>query len=234
MSIAPADNPPETQHSSSANAGARLSSVPPSEPKHKPSFVFFASLSAAVLIADVASKAWAEITLSRLTTLDRSIVVVKDTLSFVLAYNRGGAWGLLGDAPEFVRRPFFLVISVVAIAFIVSLYRKIQRGQWALRWGLPLVLGGALGNLSDRIARVGVVDFIDYKAKWVESMNHLIARYVKDWIVTDHWPTFNVADIAICVGVGLMALDVLFTKRRHVDSHRPSLAPVSADAGPAH
>ncbi|MGE5784742.1 MAG: signal peptidase II, partial [Myxococcales bacterium] len=178
--------------------------------------------------------AWAEITLSRLTTLDRSIVVVKDTLSFVLAYNRGGAWGLLGDAPEYVRRPFFLIISVVAIAFIVSLYRKIQRGQWALRWGLPLVLGGALGNLSDRIARVGVVDFIDYRAKWVETMNHLIVRYVKDWTVTDHWPTFNVADIAICIGVGLMALDVLFAKRHRADSHRPSLEPVSADAGSTH
>lgn len=226
MSIAPAENPTETQPHFPASVGTRLSSVPPSERKRKPSFLFFSILSAVVLLADVGSKAWAEITINRLTTLERSIVLVKDSLSIVLAYNRGGAWGLLAGATDIIRRPFFLVVSLVAIAFIVSLYRKIQNGQWALRWGLPLVLGGALGNLSDRIARVGVVDFIDYQAKWVEMMNRFIARFVKEWVITDHWPTFNVADIAICVGVGLMALDVLFSRRR-TGSRRESLPPVS-------
>jgi signal peptidase II len=231
MSIAPAENPPQSRPSFPSPAGAGLSSVPPSERKRQASFLFFSVLSALVLLADVGAKAWAEITINRLTTLDRSIVLVKDCLSIVLAYNRGGAWGLLAGAPDLVRRPFFLVVSLVAIGFIVSLYRKIQRGQWALRWGLPLVLGGALGNLSDRIARVGVVDFIDYKARWVELMNRGIARFVKDWAVTDHWPTFNVADIAICVGVGLMALDVLFAKRRSA-AHRTSLGPASVESGP--
>jgi signal peptidase II len=231
MSIAPAEKPTETQPEFPISVGARLSSAPPSTRKRKPSFLFFSILSALVLIADVGSKAWAEITINRLTTIERSIVVVKDSLSIVLAYNRGGAWGLLAGATDMIRRPFFLVVSLVAIGFIVSLYRKIQNGQWALRWGLPLVLGGALGNLSDRIARVGVVDFIDYQAKWVEHMNRFIARFVKDWVITDHWPTFNVADIAICIGVGLMAIDVLFARRRS-GGHRASLAPVSANPDP--
>lgn len=204
--------------------------MPPSESRRRPSFLFFSVLSAVVLILDVATKAWAEITVNRLTTVDRSIVVIPDTLAIVLAYNRGGAWGLLAGASDAIRRPFFLIVSLVAIGFIVSLYRRVQNGQWALRWGLPLVLGGALGNLSDRISRVGVVDFIDYRAHWVESMNRFIARFVKDWIITDHWPTFNVADIAICVGVGLMALDVLFTKRIAAARERASLAPVSANS----
>lgn len=232
MSIEPDENPPETRPSYPAAGADRLSSMPPSGSKRKPSFLFFAILSAVVLVADVGSKAWAEITINHMTTPDRSIVLIPDTLSIVLAYNRGGAWGLLAGASDIVRRPFFLVVSLVAIGFIVSLYRKIQRGQWALRWGLPLVLGGALGNLSDRIARVGVVDFIDYKAKWVEMMNRGIARYVKDWMVTDHWPTFNVADIAICIGVGLMALDVFFAKRRTHSAQRASLAPASIEPGP--
>jgi signal peptidase II len=231
MSIAPDENPPQSRPSFPAPAGAGLSSVPPAGRKRRPSFVFFSTLSALVLLADVGAKAWAEITINRLTTIDRSIVLLKDSLSIVLAYNRGGAWGLLAGAPDLIRRPFFLVVSLVAIGFIVSLYRKIQRSQWALRWGLPLVLGGALGNLSDRIARVGVVDFIDYKARWVEVMNRGIARFVKDWAVTDHWPTFNVADIAICVGVGLMALDVFFAKRRSA-ANRASLAPASVESGP--
>ncbi len=181
-------------------------------------FVFFGSVAAICLLADVASKAWAEIELTRRTPL-RPVVVLEGHLNFTLAYNRGGAWGLLQDASETLRRPFFLVVSVAAIAFIVSLYGKLQPGQRALRWGLPLVLGGALGNLADRVTRGSVVDFIDYRAGWVEGMNELIAKLVSGWNVTDHWPTFNVADIAICVGVGLMAVDMIASGRRNAEGH---------------
>ena len=180
----------------------------------RPGFIFFGSVAAVSLLCDVASKAWAEVELTRRSLLD-PMVLVEEHLSFALAYNRGGAWGLLQNASETVRRPFFLVVSVAAIAFIVSLYSKVQPGQRALSWGLPLVLGGALGNLADRVTRGSVVDFIDYRAGWVESMNQLIASVVTGWHVTDHWPTFNVADISICVGVGLMALDMLLAGRRN-------------------
>ena len=76
-----------------------------------------------------------------------------------------------------------------------------------------MVLGGALGNLADRVVRGSVVDFIDYRADWVQSMNELIAVVSSTWHVTDHWPTFNVADICICIGVGLMAIDMFTNKR---------------------
>jgi signal peptidase II len=78
---------------------------------------------------------------------------------------------------------------------------------------LPLVLGGALGNLSDRIIRSSVIDFIDFRANWIETMNQGIAKVAHGWGITDHWPTFNVADVSICVGVGLMALDMFVSKR---------------------
>jgi len=175
--------------------------------------VFFGVVAAISLIIDVASKAWAEIVLSKRTVVDPSIVLIEDHLAFTLAYNRGGAWGLLQNASESIRRPFFLLVSVLAIGFIVSLYARLSPRQHALKWGLPLVLGGALGNLSDRVTRGSVIDFIDYRADWIESMNRGIARLFSSWSVTDHWPTFNVADIAICVGVGLMAVD-MFTSRR--------------------
>jgi signal peptidase II len=141
--------------------------------KSRPGFVFFGGVAAVCLLCDVASKAWAEVELTRRSPLE-PLVLIEQHLSFALAYNRGGAWGLLQNASESVRRPFFLVVSVAAIAFIVSLYGKLQPEQRALRWGLPLVLGGALGNLADRVTRGSVVDFIDYRAGWVQSMNELI------------------------------------------------------------
>jgi len=188
----------------------------------RPTFVFFGVVSAISLALDVLSKAWAEITLTSRTPFDPPYTLVADHLAFSLAYNRGGAWGLLQDASESVRRPFFLLVSLLAIAFIVSLYGRLAPRQWALKWGLPLVLGGALGNLSDRITRGSVVDFIDYQAAWVETMNRMIAKLYSGWGLTDHWPTFNVADISICIGVGLMAVDMLTSHRLPVHSEPES------------
>lgn len=193
-----------------------LGSVRPSQaPQARPTFLFLGVVAAISLVADVTSKAWAEIVLSKRTLVDPAIVLIPEHLTFTLARNRGGAWGLLENASEMVRRPFFLLVSGLAIAFIVSLYGRLGSGQRALKWGLPLVLGGALGNLSDRIIRSSVIDFIDFRANWIESMNRGIFKVVHTWGVTDHWPTFNVADVSICVGVGLMALDMFVSKRGH-------------------
>jgi signal peptidase II len=180
-----------------------------------PRFLFFGVVSAVSLLADVATKAWAEVALGVRAGLEPSIVLVKEHLTLTLAYNKGGAWGLFSDSSETLRRPFFLLVSVLAIAFIVSLYSRLTPGQHALKWGLPLVLGGALGNLQDRIVRSSVIDFIDYRAEWVRSMNKLFARVSSHWNITDHWPTYNVADICICIGVGLMAVDMLTSRRPH-------------------
>jgi signal peptidase II len=162
----------------------------------RPSYVFLALVASISLAADIATKAWAS---TRLGGFPGSIPVWKGHIAFVLAKNKGGAWGLLQTASESVRRPFFLLVSIAAIAFIVTLYRKLQPRQRALKWGLPLVLGGALGNVFDRIRYGSVIDFIDFH----------ISLHGRD----HHWPTFNVADIAICVGVGLMAVDMFTAKR---------------------
>jgi signal peptidase II len=163
-------------------------------PGGRPSYVFLGAVAFVSLALDLWSKAWAERRLDSPDAYFHPVVLIKDHLDFVLAKNRGGAWGLLQDTPEYVRRPFFLLVSALAIAFIVSLYRRLGPEQWAMRWGLPLVLGGALGNLVDRIRYSHVIDFIHAHTSWGGR---------------DHsWPTFNVADIAICVGVGLMAIDM--------------------------
>jgi signal peptidase II len=204
------------------------SALPTAAAPPRPTFVFFGVVAAVSLIADVSTKAWAEITLSRRNPLEPSIELIKDHLAFTLAYNPGGAWGLFQRHSEYVRRPFFLLVSLLAIAFIINLYGRLTPGQRALKWGLPLVLGGALGNLSDRIVRSNVIDFIDYQGKWIEQMNRLISKVVQGWAITDHWPTFNVADIAICVGVGLMAVD-MFTSRRGSSASLPPRPPAPAE-----
>lgn len=201
-----AGSPSEPQAVSEPQADAPLD-----EEAAAPSFLFFGVVAAVSLVADVVSKAWAEVTMNARGFVP--IELIPDHLNIILAYNRGGAWGLLQNASEVVRKPFFLGVSVAAILFIVSLYSKLHPSQRALKWGLPLVLGGALGNLSDRITRGQVIDFIDYQGEWVLALNTFVRRYVDGWTLTDHWPTFNVADIAICVGVGLMAVD-MFTSRR--------------------
>jgi signal peptidase II len=181
----------------------KVEALDPATPKH-PSFVFLAVASILVLASDLGSKAWAVRTLEKPGQWVPPKEIIKGRLSFVLARNPGGAWGMLHDQPEKLRKPFFILVSIVAVVVIVSMYRKLDVKQRALKWGLPLVLGGALGNLVDRIRYGKVIDFIDV-VYWKSATKGPM-----------HWPTFNVADIAICVGVLLMAIDFVFPQKRTV------------------
>ncbi len=189
--------------------------VVPDYGRPTPSYVFLALVSLLTLAADIGTKSWAE---HRLDGYPGTLEVWKNHLTLILAKNRGGAWGLLQSTSENVRRPFFLLVSVAAIAFIVTLYRRLQPRQTALRWGLPLVLGGALGNVFDRIRYGHVIDFIDA---------HIMLKNAPY-----HWPTFNVADIAICVGVGLMAVDMFTSKRGRAPVRRASPVPPAQSGEP--
>lgn len=193
-----------------------LPTAPEAAPRAKrPSYVLLTIIAVVSLAADLATKWWAKSTLSgfdRHLHGAKRLTVVKDHVDFVFAQNPGGAWSFLRSVPDALRRPFFLVVSVAAIVFIVSIYRRIRPEQWALRWGLPLALGGAIGNLVDRIRYGWVVDFIDV--------------YLKSGGRERHWPTFNVADVAIVLGVGLMAIDMLVAPKARRDvPHEPALAP---------
>jgi signal peptidase II len=181
--------------------------------KGGPSAVFLFVVAGVSLVLDLGTKRWAEQNLNGDLGRVQPVDAIDGHLSFVLAKNPGGAWGLLQSQSENLRRPFFLLVSIAAIMFIVTLYKRLHPSQHALRWGLPLVLGGALGNVYDRVKAGVVTDFIDYHADWVRTMNEFVKKYVKGHMVTDHWPTFNIADVAICIGVGLMAVD-MFTSRK--------------------
>jgi len=140
----------------------------------------------------------------------RKIHVIEGLFSLRYVENCAGAFGILSDQSESIRRPFFLAVSLAAIVFIVLLFRRLQPEQRLLVWALPFVLGGALGNLIDRIHLRYVIDFVD----WYHAS---IGR----------WPTFNVADAAIVIGVGLILLDMLPSRRTVTSKEKP---PVKQDA----
>lgn len=168
--------------------------APPAPPSLSPqSYLFLAVIAGVTTALDLGSKHWATKKLGG--TAAPGLIKVVDHLNFNLAHNKGGAGSFLSTTPDAFRLPFFLSVSAVAIGAMVVFYRKIQPHQWALRWALPLMLGGALGNLADRVRLGVVVDFIQVYAT--------VGGQVR------YWPTFNVADIAICVGVGLMGVDLI-------------------------
>ncbi len=106
--------------------------------------------------------------------------------------NPGAAWGLFRGFSDDFRNTFFSVISVGAVAFILYHYRKLRPEQRFLQLALAFVLAGAMGNFVDRIARQYVIDFIEWY--W--------------WNRPDiRWPTFNVADSLIVVGVAMLVLN---------------------------
>jgi signal peptidase II len=117
---------------------------------------------------------------------------------FKYVENPGAAWGFLARVDPSMRVPFFHLVSLAAIVFILYFYRKLKDDQRYLQVALSLVLGGAVGNYIDRLVRNYVIDFIDWH--WFQAPNL-------------HWPTFNVADSAICVGVAMMVLENVFVKR---------------------
>lgn len=130
----------------------------------------------------------------------RSVEISEGYLRLRYEENPGAAWGMFRNLSPNVRGPLFHVVSLGAVLLIGYYFTKLSgtdpKEKWAL-WGLSLVLGGAMGNYIDRVARGFVVDFL--QAHWKDQA---------------YWPSFNVADVAICVGVGMLILDAFVRKEQ--------------------
>jgi lipoprotein signal peptidase len=118
--------------------------------------------------------------------------------------NPGAAWGFLSGSTSALRTPFFLAITLIAMGFILTTAWHSTPAQRWLRWGFAAVFGGALGNFIDRIRLGYVIDFIDWH--WYDKFT---------------WPTFNVADAAITLGVLLLLLDMSLNR---AEAARPPTA----------
>lgn len=140
------------------------------------------SISAVVIALDQITKQWVVHAFNH-----HEVLPVMAYFNLTLAYNPGAAFSFLAGAGGW-QRIFFAAIAVIASVVIIHLLRKHPK-QTLFCIALSLILGGALGNLWDRLLIGRVVDFLDF--------------YVND----HHWPAFNVADSAITVGAALMILD---------------------------
>ena len=123
-----------------------------------------------------------------------SIAVIPGFFDLTHIYNTGGAFGFLAGKSSLFRHLFFLTAAVIAMGMIVYLYLKTPQDYVFLRGGLSLILGGALGNVIDRVRIGKVVDFLDLH---IQGM---------------HWPAFNVADSAITVGIFIFIYHLFFKK----------------------
>jgi signal peptidase II len=143
-----------------------------------------------VLILDQCTKLLADAMLA-----GHQSVVLLPFLALRKAYNYGAAFSFLGDASGW-QRWFFIILALLVIAVLAAWLRRLPAGDTRVRVALVLILGGAAGNVIDRLVYGYVIDFIDV--------------FYGSW----HWPTFNIADSAISVGAAILLLDAFLGRNK--------------------
>ncbi len=131
--------------------------------------------------------------------LHESFPIIDGFFSLTYIRNPGAAFGLLASTGPVFRTIFFSLASVFALGLLATIFFRLQEEDRAGQLSIAAILGGALGNLIDRIRYGEVIDFLDF--------------YVSAY----HWPAFNVADAAISVGVFFLVLHYIFEKKTGTD-----------------
>jgi signal peptidase II len=151
--------------------------------------------SALVVLLDQATKLWI------VAVFDEwEVLVVWPVFNLTLVYNTGAAFSLLADAGGW-QRVFFIAVATLVTLIMAIWLSRLRPDERLTGWGLALVIGGAIGNLIDRVRIGKVIDFLQWH--WQE------------W----YWPSFNLADSAITVGVALLLIDGLFVAGRRQRDH---------------
>ena len=127
-------------------------------------------------------------------SLFETIPIIDGFFNLTYLKNPGGAFSFFANQSPLLRNVMFKMLPIIAIFLLFTFYKTVSAGYKLLTYGLALVISGAASNLIDRFIFGFVIDFLDF--------------YVKNI----HWPAFNVADSAICVGIALILIDALFGK----------------------
>ena len=142
--------------------------------------------------------------------LGETLAVIYDFFNLTYVQNTGAAFGLFAHASPTFRVPFFIIVPLVALLSIGSIFWKVPADDIKFSTALSLVISGAIGNLIDRLYLGYVIDFLDFHWGW---------KY--------HFSVFNVADSAICIGVGLLMLDLFKQNRASIPGATSAQAPRS-------
>lgn len=188
------DDSPKPAHAttgSSSTPKGRLNKTPKIVANGSRAFIWYL-LSLVVIVIDQWTKWLAE---TNLTFLE-PVPVIEPVLNWTLAYNYGAAFSFLADAGGW-QKWFFSGLALVMSLFLIAYLIKAPRKATLLSFGLALVLGGAVGNLIDRLLHGHVIDFIH-------------VHYADVW----HYPIFNIADMAIMLGVAMIVIDMLFLEKK--------------------
>ncbi len=179
------------------------------KPRWDRKWVVFWSVSLISLVLDQITKIWARASLPvhpKQCAIPADIIahkcggtpvkVIEGYWEWRLSMNPGSAFGLFGSLGPDVTRILLSLVGIAAVVGMVFMLKKSRADQRILHWALALVAGGAVGNLIDRIYYSVVTDFVLWKYK------------------THEWPVFNVADVVLVVGVGLMFIDIQKENKR--------------------
>lgn len=168
-----------------------------------------AAIAALVFVLDQVTK-WLVIT--HLPFETSSVTVISGFFTITHVTNRGAAWGLFSKFAH--SNAVLTAFSIITVAALFALRRSLAASRLSQKISLGLIVGGIFGNLADRIFRGSVVDFLDF--------------YLGPTL--GHWPSFNIADSAICIGVFLYLVQIL--RGHHFGAHHLSDQPPSEPAAP--
>lgn len=128
-------------------------------------------------------------------------------LTYIL--NPGGVFGSqLGGSL------FYLIVSILAIAFTLIFFIRTEASQPLVRFGLAVILGGALGNIIDRIRLGKVIDFLDFNIPDINFPSLNLGLFKLPGFYLDRWPIFNLADAAITVGAILIFMQIIISRKK--------------------
>lgn len=144
--------------------------------------------------------------------LHDSITVIPGLFKLTHVTNGGAAFGLFSDSPSELRIVFLIFFSLLALVVVSALLWRHTQGLNSTAFALSLILGGAVGNLWDRVLNGHVVDFLEF----------YIGQYV--------WPDFNIADSAIVVGAAILMVEILFAPKHHKGYEEAALPQPSSEA----
>lgn len=181
-------------------------------------YALFSVVAIVFTVLDQVTKIWVR---KNLTLYDEGIPVIPGFFDIVHAENPGAAFGMLGGAEN--RMIFFAIFTVIAVGVLGQMLWQLPKDDRLQNLALAFITSGAIGNAIDRVQKQSVTDFLR-----VYTDNPSAKAKLVEWFGTAEWPSFNVADAAIVIGLGLFVVHWFFFERDADDAESPADAKAAA------